>query len=556
MSPRRLLFVAVFAGVALAVRQTPARDTHPATVYRIAARVLPEQRRLEVSGTIHLPAADSVRSEIRMTLGAPMSALRVELVEPPTPASLEHEPDDEDTSRVEGERKVAGWILRPTRPIPKGQPVLLRFSCEGDGGPGLLYHIGPEVAYATGWGDYWYPVPTGAGQGTGELAVTVPAGWKVATGAVRRSTDDEEARGESRSAYVHPTYFTFVAGPYTVVRREDVVVPLSVWLLKARDRAPTYLAEVDTLFRALAEEFGPYPFDELGLVEVPREIARRTGFNGFSPPGLLVLNHRAFDVPHVRHLYEWMGHEMGHQWFPHAFSLRTPPGLFAEEALAEYGGLRAVEKVAGAEAARRMRTQGYEFDPIYSAAAYFTLVHAGVDHPLARLESDPNHRNLAYNKGSLVFDMLSREVGRSKFQRILHGLTRDHRFERLTWREFLEEIERGAGRDLGWFFEQWFERTGAPDFELAWRQEGRTVRGTITQTAPHYRAKLRIAIRGRDGQTLDHVVPITGARADFAVPVAFTTEKVDLDPGYEVLRWTPQYRAAGAAQAPANPKKP
>src|SRR5262245_27370490 len=381
MTPRRLLVLAVFAGTALAVPRAHARDTPPATVYRIAARVLPEQRRLEVSGTIRLSAADSVRAEIPMTLGAPMSALRVELVEPDTPANLVQEPAEEDTSRVEGERKVAEWILRPSRPIPKGQPVVLRFSCEGDGGPGLLYHVGPEVAYATGWGDYWYPVPAGAGQGTGELTVTVPAGGKVATGAKRRSTDDEEARGAFRSDFVHPTYFTFVAGPYTVVRREGGVVPISVWLLKPRERAPAYLAEVDTLFRALVDEFGPYPFDELGLVEVPREIARQTGFNGFSPPGLLVLNHRAFDVPHVRHLYEWMGHEMSHQWFPHAFSLRTPPGLFAEEALAEYGGLRAVEKIAGADATFRMRTQGYEFDPIYSAAAYFKLVGSGVDHP-------------------------------------------------------------------------------------------------------------------------------------------------------------------------------
>jgi hypothetical protein len=556
MSPSCLLVLAAFAGTALAVPHAQARDLAPTTVYRIAARVLPEQRRLEVSGTIRLPAADSARAEIPMTLGAPMSALRVELVEPATAAKLEREHADDDTSRVEGERKVARWILRPSRPIPKGQAVVLRFSCEGDGGPGLLYYIGPEVAFATGWGDYWYPVPAGASQGTGELTVTVPAGWKVATGAMRRSTDDEEARGAFRSDFVHPTYFTFAAGPYTVVRREGGVVPLSAWLLKPRERAPTYLAEVDTLFRAVVDEFGPYPFDELGLVEVPREIARSAGFNGFSPPGLLILNHRAFDVPHVRHLYEWMGHEMGHQWFPHAFSLRTPPGLFAEEALAEYGGLRAVEKIAGAEAARRMRTQGYEFDPIYSATAYFTLVHAGVDHPLARLESDPNHRNIAYNKGSLVFDMLSREIGRTEFQRILHGLTREHRFESLTWQEFLEEIERGAGRDLDWFYEQWFERTGAPDFQLAWRQEGRTVRGTITQTAPYYRAKLPIAIRGREGQILDHVVPITGAEADFTVPVAFTTEKVELDPGYEILRWTPEYHAAAAAQAPANSRKP
>jgi hypothetical protein len=76
------------------------------------------------------------------------------------------------------------------------------------------------------------------------------------------------------------------------------------------------------------------------------------------------------------------------------------------------------------------------------------------------------------------------------------------------------------------------------------------------QTAPFYRARLPIVIRGRDGEVVDHIVPISGGDAEFTVPVAFTSAKVELDPRYEVLRWTPEYRAAAAVQAPANPSKP
>ncbi len=61
-----------------------------------------------------------------------------------------------------------------------------------------------------------------------------------------------------------------------------------------------------------------------------------------------------------------------------------------------------------------MRTTGFEYDPIYSALAYFTVVGAGVDQPLAELRPTIEHRNLAYTKGSLVFDMLSRAPSGSR----------------------------------------------------------------------------------------------------------------------------------------------
>lgn len=162
---------------------------------------------------------------------------------------------------------------------------------------------------------------------------------------------------------------------------------------------------------------------------------------------MLVLNSRAFDAPDTKYLLEWLGHELSHQWFPHAVALHTPPNLYMEEALAEYGGLRAVETIEGPEAAKRMRMTGFEYDPIYSALAYFTLVGAGVDQPLAALRPKIEHRNLASTKGSLVFDMLSREIGRADFQHILHEFTRQHRFESITWHELLNAIELGSGKE-------------------------------------------------------------------------------------------------------------
>jgi hypothetical protein len=542
----RSLFQAALLGAAAGCVPAPGGPAPRAPDYSLVVRVLPVDRRLEVTGTLRLPAADTARETLHLQLSERMAELRVEVLEPAGsagPATLERASGEAGRERVAGERRNAQWILRPGRALPARQPVVLRFSYRGSGEVSFIHYVGPEVAFASGWGDFWYPVVKGApGGGTGELTVQVPAGWKAITGGVRRGTAEEEARGTFRSAQPLPGYFTFCAGPYTVARRAGPV-PLSAWLLKPRDHVDAWLAGVAAMQGVLGAEFGPYPFGELALVEVPRDIAIRAGFNAFSPPGFVVLNSRAFDVPDIKYLHEWLGHELSHQWFPHAVTWDPPGFLYLEEALAEYGGLRVVEELAGPEASLRQRTRGFEYDPIYSAAAYFRLVGAGVDQPLAGMGSGIDQRNLAYNKGSLVFDMLSREIGRDGFRRILHGVTRGRRMSTITWREFLDAVDAGAGRDMGWFFDQWLTRAGAPDFRLSWTPQGDPVRVTVTQAAPYYRAHLEVELRGSGGERMVRVVEITGASVTFTAAPGFRVAEAVLDPGYEVLRWTPEYRA-------------
>ena len=516
--------------------------------YDLTIRVLPDAHRLEASGTLRLPMANAPRSEIPLSLSELMHDVTVEVLEPAASAGIAK------VERRDASGKNIKWVVRPLRPIPAGESAKLRFSYAGGEKLANQFYIGSEVSFASAWGTDWYPLVEGKNdKGTGTLRFSVPPGQTVYATGSRRSSTQEAEQGVFRFETIHPTYFSFAAGSYTVVRR-NASVPIAAYLLRPRQNIEQYLDGVSRILNTLTQEFGSYPFDEFALVEVPRDLAQQASFNAAGVQGFILINSRAFDAPDVKYVLNFFGHEFTHQWFPHAVALKTPPGLYMEEALAEYGGLRVVETLAGAEAAERYRRTGFEYDPGYSALQYFKLVGAGFDHRLSDLQPSLEHRNLAYNKGFLVFDMLSREIGRERFQRILHGITRRYAFREVTWSEFLRAVESGAGRNLRWFYEQWFERAGAPEFQLTWRQGGERLRGVITQTSPYYQATLEVEAKNNKGQRLVRAVKVHGAQTTFSLPANFRAETVTLDPHYLVLRWTSEYRKAASVAAPPGQK--
>ena len=58
--------------------------------------------------------------------------------------------------------------------------------------------------------------------------------------------------------------------------------------------------------------------------------------------------------------------------------------------------------------------------------------------------------------------MLRDELGRSAFDAGLQRFWKEKRFQRASWDDLLQAFEQASGRELGVFFTQWIERTGAP----------------------------------------------------------------------------------------------
>ena len=511
--------------------------------YDLAVTLLPDSHRMEVKGTLLLPPSERVQESIELELSELMPEFQAEISLPREsagPVTLSKE------LRKGSNESHYRWILRLTRPVPAHQAVQIRFSYSG-GSQGFVFYLGPEGSYAGGSNTRWYPQLAEEERGCGHLSFSVPLGYSVVATGGNVGTPAQEAQGHFEFEDRVPSQFSFAAAKYTVFRR-DGTVPMRAYLLHPRPNVDSYLDGCSRVLAVLTKKFGEYPFAEFAIAEVPSAQAHQTGFSGASMNGFMLASQENLDEPFNLAYY---GHEIGHQWWGNSVTVRGDDGEYMlSEAMAQFGSLYAVETLDGTVAAEEYRRSGY---PNYSNSqcgyGYLRTAEAGGDQPLGSMKSGTAHE-LADSKGFLVWDLLANTIGRQRFDEVLQSTTRKYAFQEVKWRNFLSSLEGEAGQDLSWFYSQWFERKGAPNWQISWQQIGGEIRGTITQSAPFYRSKLEIEVRGINGETATHILQVSDANTAFHWPTAFQARDVVLDPHFRVLHWTPELRAQATALGP------
>ncbi len=506
--------------------------------YDLSVNIVPDAHRLEATGTLWLPPASEARALLTLGLSDVMRDFQVTVIEPQACAGAVR------LEKKEERNKAVFWNLYPKAAIPAGAAVRLQFSYSGGEEVRFVFYIGAEGSFAGGFNTLWYPQIEGNARSIGNLRFAVPAGYQVIATGRRQSAEAAESQGDFQFEVTQPSLFTFAAAQYHVERRTSADGrTTAAYLLRTRPRIGNYLDQCVKVMNVLTEEFGPNPYGDFALVETPTEQSRKAEFAGASFEGFIFSTSEFLDQDFNTAYY---GHEIAHQWWGVSISKKSGMRgrMMLNEAMAQYGSLRAVEILEGARAAERYRRTGYPgYVDLQNATGYFMIEAAGFDQSLSALLDGPYTRIMADGKGFIVYDMLSRLIGREKFRRILHGITKQYAASQISWDEFLQAIQTGAGMDLQWFYEQWFDRKGAPEWQVSWQPDGHTVRGTITQSAPYFRATVEVLIEGDDYQTALQTVELRSERTEFVFPLTFRARSLTVDPHFFVLHRTPEWRA-------------
>jgi tetratricopeptide (TPR) repeat protein len=118
-----------------------------------------------------------------------------------------------------------------------------------------------------------------------------------------------------------------------------------------------------------------------------------------------------------------------------------------------------------------------------------------------------------------------------------------------TTEDFKKVAQDVSKQDLGYFFIQWIESSGAPEFKLEYTifrtQKGFRVMGKVAQDLDTFRMPVDLKIE-TEGNPEEKRVEVVGTSSEFSVDTFGKPKNVIIDPDRRVLRFNNQVRTAVA----------
>jgi Peptidase family M1 domain len=442
--------------------------------------------------------------------------------------------------------------------LSKGASATLYFEYEGalqssddSPVPGLkLAYIGDPITYLL-YAGRWFPM-TGYGinRFTSTLSVSVPAGYTVvgsgkSSGAVpdlgvEASGGRKQAAGRSALAKLeapsgYKTYtFTYeerpsfpgtiLIGKYEATKSTEGGLNLTVYTTAdkkavAQQYADTALKE----FFFYTSAFGPPFSSTLNVVELPNDTVPSAW-----APEIAALAARSFNE---KVSYRLLANTIAHQWWGTMVSPASKNDWWLNDGFARFSEALYVEHVAG--------QGGYEEvtkDMSVGALAYVSVPLADV----GKLDPfSPEFQSLVTDKGGIILNMLRWVIGDQPFDTTMRTFLTQYSGKPASVDDFRKVAEQASGQQLTWFFTQWLNSTGAPEFKNKYTvyrtQKGFRVVGEIQQDMDLFRMPVELKI-DTDGKTETQRIEVSGTNSAYAVETFGRPRKISIDPGNMVLQ--------------------
>ncbi len=349
-----------------------------------------------------------------------------------------------------------------------------------------------------------------------------------------------QEKGEQRTFHwreniPNVSYLLSIAvGDYQKVEDEWEDIPVNYWIYNYHDRE-------DAL-----RSFGKTPkmmefFSEITGVRYPFEKYDQVIIEDFMWGGMenVTSTHQTDKTMHeadVRPIHTSDGlvaHELAHQWFGDYLTTRNWPNIWLNEGFATYLDLLWTEHDSGPELAEYERLQNLD-------------AAIGADKAHRRPTLQPYFYNSIelfnaniYAKGSVILNMIRRNLGDDAFFRSLKYYTQTHAAQNVETTDLKRAIEMTTGKNLDWFFEQWVYKPGVPDITVSYRYNRRSkmVSITLKQTQDINAAslfKLPMTVVIDDGSIHRYELFFDKDEDTFTFPAETKPRMVIVDEGFQI----------------------
>jgi tetratricopeptide (TPR) repeat protein len=381
----------------------------------------------------------------------------------------------------------------------------------------------------------WFPVSGyTVNRFMADLRVTTPAEYRV-IGSGDSKTDSAK-NGTMFSFHYDKASFpgsiAIVKGEGTRVSSEGITTQIFFREDHTGD-AQAYGEETGKIMTFLTSEYGLAPQANLSLVETEAGAV-----NGYSAPGIIFLSPGSITKTLNTRV---LTNQLSRQWWGVSVSPTNRNHLWLENGPARYSELLYMEHTAGTGAAEA------EIKNTYVEALTVKdppVLQAG------RLEDySPEYWALTAAKGAAVLNMLRSVVGDANFKKGLHTFIDKYSWQSANSEDFRKVMEQVSGQELRYFFIQWLESSGSPEFKLEYTvfrtQQGFRVVGKINQDLDTFRMPVDLRIE-TEGNPEDKVIEVTGTSSEFSVDTFGKPRKLTLDPNHVLLRLDPTMEIAVA----------
>ncbi len=229
-----------------------------------------------------------------------------------------------------------------------------------------------------------------------------------------------------------------------------------------------------------------------------------------------------------------VSHELFHQWFGDLLTTESWSNIPLNESFATYGEYLWNEYKYGKEMADYKQWENYEKFLEEAETKNVDLVRFYYED---REDMFDRH---SYEKGGLLLHYLRNIVGDEAFFKSLELYLKANQFKNVEIHQLRLAFEEVTGRDLNWFFNQWFLSSGYPLLDIKYSVEGDSVQVAFTQTQNNdkgvvYTLPMRFDVYYEGGKKESFPIELKKKRQSFAFKVNGTPLLLDADGARVVL---------------------